>query len=691
MSSGFTPSKKYSRHGTTLPRGYAAGSEALGAASVSLDGPMLDDAVKPKVSAKARWGDLKSRVVQRSSVKVQLRRQSLRSKDIWARIGDNERTRIQLGKDSSSEEEDDYDEDDDNDTVVKGGGGRKKKRGGMHVWVHIHDNTYPESMSDHVTRFAVNKPSQTFSFPVGRGNQDFRWLAIGCMRRYTSVYRPQGRIRHREWYVGPGDVNLRARQIYMDKGGKTVSQAQKEADTILQETLAKRQSLAEGHGVSMQTSGALSATATTAGTSGSGQAAARAARQAKKETERLRRKAMRAMTENSKLNQVLRDGDHVWIQFQNGNTSTLLAGGSETEMSCVEMFRRTRMTDGVAIAHKPKPIKVKKKKAEKKTFTLETSVFASRAKHADSGSFYDTKEYYDRVCKADIAYCPRIVNLVGGTAAYNRVVELLCDHYRHIREAFRFHVAQSTAGNFEMSWLDFSAFAKYCKLIEPRGEHKFGVGQLDNIWVVVNCHNNNEKVDSHHVRFLSRFEFLEALVRIAMAKYRKPGVTEAYAALEHLLNAHIVPHFKHMDANVFRRVKLYSESTARTFEQFKPSLRLAFRTFAETCKIGQRRDKTKLSLTNEEWVDMLNSAGVLQESGLTRKTAFGIFVFSQNSVIDEFRRSRKDTLRDNHKTMSFEETLEGMARAADAWGSGDMSFDKKLTRFLVAFCKGLKL
>ena len=46
---------------------------------------------------------------------------------------------------------------------------------------------------------------------------------------------------------------------------------------------------------------------------------------------------MRAMTENSKLNQVLRDGDHIWIQFQNGNASTLLAGGSETEMSCVEM------------------------------------------------------------------------------------------------------------------------------------------------------------------------------------------------------------------------------------------------------------------------------------------------------------------------------------------------------------------
>eukprot|EP00946_MAST-07B_sp_MAST-7B-sp1_P000942 g942.t1 len=656
MSAGFTPHKKYSRHGTTLPQGYAAGSEAKAAAATPvLDAPTLDDTVKPKVLAKARWADLKSRVVQRSSVKAQLRRQSLRSKDIWARIGDNEKMRIQLGKDESSDEDDDEDGE---------SFGVEKRRRAMHVWVHIHDNTYPESLNDHLTRFAINKPSQTFSFPIGKGDQDFRWLALGCMRRFTSVYRPRGRIRHREWFIGPGDVNLRAQQIYVEKGSKTLSQAQEEANKLLQETLKKRKLLAEQHGISMVSSGAFGVVANA--TAGSGRSAVRA----KKEQESLRAKAMRAMTENTKLNRILKDGDHVWIQFQNGTTSALLAGGLETDMSCVDMFRRTRMTDGIAIAHKPKSIKIKEVVADKKTFTLETSVFASRAKHADSGSFYDTKEYYDRVCKADLAYCPRILKLVGGMTAYNRV---------------------SNAGKFEMSWLDFSAFAKYCKLVESHGEHKFGVGDLDNIWVVVNCHNNNEMVDSHHVRFLSRFEFLEALVRIALAKYSKRGVTGAYAAIEHLLNAHIVPHFKHMDANVFRRVKLYSESTARTFEQFKPSLRLAFKTFAETCRIGQHRDKLKLSLTKEEWVDMLNSAGVLQETGLTRKTAFGIFIFSQNSVIDEFRRSRKDTIRDNHKTMSFEEMLEGIARAADVWTNGDMPFDTKLTRFLGAFCRGLRL
>ena len=660
MSAGFTPNKKYSRHGTTLPAGYAASQEAKIASMAPRESPSLDSAVKPKVSAKARWADLQSRVVQRSSVKVQLRRQRLRSQDIWTRIGENEKTRIQLGQDSSSE--------DDEDNSI---GGLSKTRKGMHIWVHVHDKNYPEALADHVTRFAVNTPSQTFSFPIGKGNQDFRWLAIGCMRRFTSVYRPKGRIRHREWYIGPGDVNLQAKRLFMDKCDSTVSKAQKEATAILQKTLEERRKIADEHGINMTRYGALGI---------------------QKQGGSTARKGLKAMTENTKLIDALMDGDHVWIQFQNGNASSLLAGGSETEMSCVEMFRRTRMTDGLEIAPKLPQLREKSvPKKEIKTFALEKSVFASRAKNADSGSFYDTKEYYDRVCMADIAYCPRVVDLVGGKAGYTRVVKLLCENYRHIREAFRFHVAQSNAGNFEMSWLDFSSFAKYCKLIESHGEHKFGVGDLDNIWVAVNCHNNNDMVDSHHVRFLSRFEFLESLVRIGLAKYAKKGKVDAYAAIEHLLNAHIIPHFKHMDANVFRRVKLYSESTARIFEQFRPSLKLAFKTFAITCKLGQGRSNTKLSLTRDEWVEMLNSAGVLQENGLTRRTAHGIFVFSQNSVIDEFRRSRKDSLRDDHKTMSFEETLEGMARAADAWSIGDLSFQIKLSQFLVAFCKGLKL
>ncbi len=724
MAASPAPQIRYNRAGTNnAARGHAApkGSNLVPGAPVL---PAFDRSVKPKVSAKARWADLQSRVTQRSTVRVRLRRQQLAQTDVWARMTQNEKTRAQLdAMGGSSSDDDDSDLDPDDEPQAGGGGGpgrrRRKRRGGIKVWCHIHDGSYPEQLSDHVTRFACNPPRQTFLFPLGKGKQDFRWLSLGCMRRFTSVYRPRGRVRHREWYVGPGDINIRANTVFLNKdrgggGGRggdgeggaeggdnvDISTAQRHANEVLAKALAARKATAEA-----------------AGYEGKKDALADAM-SPRTRARRRQSAAMRSVMENTMLRDVLQDGDHVWIQFQNGSPRALLAGGKATEMTSVDMFRRTRLHNGMLIAPKPKTVKKKKAKPKKEEFKLEKSVFANRATLSDSGSFYDTKEYYDRVCRADLEYCGRLVDLVGGKAEYNRIVDLLCEHYKCVREAFRFHVAQSRAGTFEMSWLDFSAFSKYCKLIDSTGgEHTFNYHDLDTVWVTVNCHTQNEKVDSHHIRFLSRFEFLESLVRIALKKYATPGEGKGsppyvgcYAAVEHLLSAHIVPYFKHMDANVFRRVKLYSPSTATVFERFKPSLKLAFRQFAVTSKAGRQHgrlggqavtSRAPLTLTRDEWADMLEAAGMAYENGLTRKAAHGIFVFSQASVLDEYKRSRKDSMRDDHKTMSFEEAMEGFARAADVWGTanvppedtegGSEPFEQKLTRFLMAFCQGLKL
>jgi hypothetical protein len=646
-----TPQKKYSRK---------VGNKKL----APLSTPSLDDNVKPTVSAKARWADLQGRVSQRSSVKVRLRRQQLENNDFWSRQAANEKLRNQLEFDVSSSDSDD-------DISSSTSDGQRRKKGGIKVWVHVHDNSYPEAVSDHVTKFALNPPSQTFLFPLGKAKQDFRWLSIGSMRRFTSVYKPRGRIRHREWYVGTGNKNLRAQQIFLNKSGGS-------ADSI-------------GHRNGNRT-GNNAKLPPTAGHTHDDINIETAERDAKQLLQNVRnlphkQKGLLNIQESTPLYKVLKDGDHVWIHFQNGSPTALLAGGSATNMTTVEMFRRTRLHNGLAIAPMPPPEKKIEHVATKKVFKLEESVFSKRAANSDSGSFYDTDEFYNKVCVADLSYCGRLVALVGGEHEYERVKKLLQDNYRCIREAFRYHVAMSRAGNFEMSWLDFSSFAKYCKLIVTEGEHSFGYHDLDNIWVTVNCHQNNDAVDQHHVRFLSRFEFLESLVRIALIKYEGVG---AYAAVEHLLNAHIVPYFKHLDANVFRRQKLYSPSTAKVFELFKPSLKLAFREYAVNCKVMQIG---VLSLTRDEFTAMLEAARLMtaDNHGLTRKTVHRLFVTSQNTVLDEHQRSRRASLRDDNKTMSFEELMEALARSADEWETSSENFEIKLTRFLQALCAGLSL
>jgi hypothetical protein len=96
-----TPQKKYSRHThKSTPTRLAPIIRA----------PSLDDSVKPEVSAKARWADLKGRVQQRSTVKASLRRLHLENNDFWDRAAANERISGQL--DSSDDSSSDSDTED---------------------------------------------------------------------------------------------------------------------------------------------------------------------------------------------------------------------------------------------------------------------------------------------------------------------------------------------------------------------------------------------------------------------------------------------------------------------------------------------------------------------------------------------------------------------------------------------------
>ena len=100
-----------------------------------------------------------------------------------------------------------------------------------------------------------------------------------------------------------------------------------------------------------------------------------------------------------------------------------------------------------------------------------------------------------------------------------------------------------------------------------------------------------------------------------------------------------------------------------------------------------------LSLTRDEFTAMLEAARLMtaDNHGLTRKTVHRLFVTSQNTVLDEHQRSRRASLRDDNKTMSFEELMEALARSADEWETSSENFEIKLTRFLQALCAGLSL
>ena len=103
-------------------------------------------------------------------------------------------------------------------------------------------------------------------------------------------------------------------------------------------------------------------------------------------------------------------------------------------MMSVDMFRRTRLHNTMLIAPKPKPVKIAQ--SQKAEFKPEKSVFII-ALLCQIARFSRHQEYYDR-SQADSN--TRAMSMVGGKAEYDRIVDILCEHYKCIREAFRFHV-----------------------------------------------------------------------------------------------------------------------------------------------------------------------------------------------------------------------------------------------------------
>ena len=98
------------------------------------------------------------------------------------------------------------------------------------------------------------------------------------------------------------------------------------------------------------------------------------------------------------------------------------------------------------------------------------------------------------------------------------------------------------------------------------------LSRFDTIFIATNV---EEKGQDHNMankdNSLERFEFMEAIVRIALEKY--DGVTSE-VAVTRLLDEHIIPHAEKTCAYTFRRQELYFEDVDIVIRAFIPDLKV---------------------------------------------------------------------------------------------------------------------
>ena len=215
-------------------------------------------------------------------------------------------------------------------------------------------------------------------------------------------------------------------------------------------------------------------------------------------------------------------------------------------------------------------------------FDLFSSVFASRRVTTDGKSFYDDEQVVRRAFEIDFARCNqerfRLLireedddtadvdgDGVPDSGAANsesteigEIKEVLCKHRDTFYSAFRYYSAlgaiNERGDGFAIGPEDFEAFCKKCKLADEASS-SCKMADLQQIFNTTNeeedtLDEQKEMAEVNLDRALLRFEFMQCLVRIAIAKYvhggestktRTKKIADVSEALNELLTKDIAP------------------------------------------------------------------------------------------------------------------------------------------------------
>ena len=171
-----------------------------------------------------------------------------------------------------------------------------------------------------------------------------------------------------------------------------------------------------------------------------------------------------------------------------------------------------------------------------KKWTLESSAFAPRKMKSDARAFYDN----DRVKKkaftidwANLTSKKKFVSMIlktddeGGEDEVKEVRAAVWKSYSVIMDAFEFYSVMGTSLTqaYTIQSNAFNDFVDDCKITDMATCKR---KDIDTIFIVANLEDDKQSKTNkaNDDRALMRFEFLECVVRIAIAKYLKSGATD---------------------------------------------------------------------------------------------------------------------------------------------------------------------
>jgi calmodulin len=310
-----------------------------------------------------------------------------------------------------------------------------------------------------------------------------------------------------------------------------------------------------------------------------------------------------------------------------------------------------------AIRRKPeigKKVRKERVKEEDKAFELDSSVFAERKIECDSEDYFETPETLRKALLQDLKHAHRIKGLFPDKSDMSIVQVLLTEHFVTIFDTFKKYAADEPQhGYFMMSWNSYSKWCNDMKILDKRNVR---IRDIDQIFVKVNVQTRG--AEQNHQKALQRFEFLEAIVRLALMRYRT--LKTEPEKLKTFLEKHLVAHAdQSWSSENFRREFVYTEDVHKVLYKRIIGLKKIYKENSATA--GPTEDYIEL-MTLKEFLKLMGSVDIVSKADYSYRKAVDAYIQSQMMTLDEQNRDSKDKRRDSHETMTMVEFLEALVR-----------------------------
>ena len=330
-------------------------------------------------------------------------------------------------------------------------------------------------------------------------------------------------------------------------------------------------------------------------------------------------------------------------------------------------------------------------------YAVSKSVFAPRRKLADSCDYFDRASVYHKMFDHDWSLCCRKSKLVkflhdsageGSPEAKVRAVrDAMRKYYDELEGAYKYYSVFGSGDELTMQFNEFSEFAEQCDLPDQHSKY-CKRAHVDTLFKAANFTEKAEDKEAELVNklnddgSLTRFEFIEIIVRLADAKYVKSEECGSLAeAIETLFVTKILPNVAPealLDTNEFREKRLYAEEVDDVYRGVRDEeakFKDGFRTYKNGSQwkaleylyegydtpVGGKTMTSRKHMTFELWIELMMTLDLVLDDGneLSLREVRLAFVYAQMRVVREFVDDEKFC------TLNFTDWLEALARVAE--------------------------